>query len=151
MDLHVYEIVVEVTQAAVQGTERALGSSASAGPDFSRLVDLKGLAKLPDFDGAHSEWPDWKFRFEALVGLMGLETVMKEARTAVPDEDLLPEREARMSSTLWSIMAQILHGRAYSLLKTVKRHHGLTAWNRLWKEYELPDQIPKQMAMLSSL
>ena len=144
-------MMAESTGAVMQDVVRASRSTVSDSPDFSRLVDLKGLAKLPEFDGTDSTWPDWKFRFEAVIGLMGMESALKEARTAVPDEDLLPDREKHMSSTLWSIMAQILHGRAYSLLKTVKPHFGFTAWNRLWKEYELPDQVPKQMAMLSSL
>ena len=143
--------MAEPASVVMHDADRVSRSSASDGQDFSRLVDLKGLAKLPEFDGTDASWPDWKIRFEALIGLMGMESALKEARTVVPDEDLLPDRDKRMSSTLWSIMAQILHGRAYSLLKTVKPHFGFTAWNRLWKGYELPDQVPKQMAMLSSL
>ena len=113
--------MAESTGAVMQDVVRSSRSTVSDSPDFSRLVDLKGLAKLPEFDGTDSTWPDWKFRFEAVIGLMGMESALKEARTVVPDEDLLPDREKHMSSTLWSIMAQILHGRAYSLLKTVKR------------------------------
>ena len=47
------------------------------GVDVSRMIDLKGIAKLPEFDGTDAEWPDWKFRFEALIGLMGLSDIMR--------------------------------------------------------------------------
>ena len=40
--------------------------------NISKLVDLRGSAKLTPFSGAEADWPDWRFRTRALGPLLGL-------------------------------------------------------------------------------
>lgn len=119
----------------------------------SSLVDLRGLAKPSPFDGTEANWQDWRFRFEAMTELLGMEDLMRAAAEArgMIDEDKYDMREKKLSRLLWSILAQQLHGRAYALLKLTQKGCGMTAWGRLWTEFEGPDLMGKQMAVLSGL
>ena len=66
-------------------------------------------------------------------------------------EDIYPEPDQQRSRLLWNILAQIPHGKAYTILRSVPRGYGLTVWSRLFTEYETPDQLAKHMAVLSGL
>jgi hypothetical protein len=120
---------------------------------FSRLADLKGLARPTSFSGNEAEWSDWKFRFLALCALLGisddLQTLVK--LDIEPNESVLTAEEKQRSQVLWGILAQYLHGRAYALLRLAPLGAGYTVWYRLWQEYETPDEVPRQMAMLMGL
>ena len=44
---------------------------AAANADWAvRLLDLKGTARPPTFDGRDVSWPDFKFKFEATAELL---------------------------------------------------------------------------------
>eukprot|EP00972_Heterocapsa_arctica_P075451 11129273-Heterocapsa_arctica.AAC.1 len=38
----------------------------------SKLLNLREIAKPPTFDGQEKHWPDFRFKFEAVLALMGL-------------------------------------------------------------------------------
>ena len=70
--------------------------------DPFKMVDLKGLAKAEPFTGADQDWPEWRFRFEALCGMLGLEKLMTDAAQQGGDlsEDIYPEPDQRRSRLL---------------------------------------------------
>ena len=42
-------------------------------PDvYARILDVKGIGKLPTFDGTQSGLNDWRFRFEVRMSLLQL-------------------------------------------------------------------------------
>eukprot|EP00972_Heterocapsa_arctica_P010025 1473477-Heterocapsa_arctica.AAC.1 len=45
----------------------------------SRLLDLKGVARPPQFDGKTSAWGDWKFKILAIAELLDLAEFMELA------------------------------------------------------------------------
>eukprot|EP00972_Heterocapsa_arctica_P048567 7158400-Heterocapsa_arctica.AAC.1 len=45
----------------------------------ARLLDLKGVARPPPFDGRVSSWGDWRFRILAVCDLLGLADLMQVA------------------------------------------------------------------------
>eukprot|EP00972_Heterocapsa_arctica_P008820 1294039-Heterocapsa_arctica.AAC.1 len=51
------------------------------GPEWdvwaSRLVDLKGVARPPEFNGEDSGWYEWKFRFQSVMSLLGILPAMR--------------------------------------------------------------------------
>ena len=139
---------------AVGGTEPRSGDvAAQMQQNMLRMVDIKGLAKLVPFSGAEEDWPEWHFRTKALGPLLGLAGIMKIAETAVadPDEEAWNLQDKVASQLLWSILSQTLRGRAYLILRMVPEGHGATVWFRVYQDYQMPKQIPRQMAMLVGL
>ncbi len=121
-----------------------------------RLVDLKGLAKLPAFTGEDADYQEWKFRFMVVMGLMELDPQMREAE-ALPTEvswEKLSDIGRAQSRLVFSILAQVLQGRALNLLKLssplLSRPHGFEAWRCLVREYE-PRLGARSVAQLSAL
>ena len=68
-----------------------------------------------------------------------------------PHEETFSDELKGQSKLLYDVLVQLVHGRAYAILKLVPAGHGMTAWARIFAEYELPDQIPRQMSILSGL
>ena len=121
--------------------------------NISKLVDLRGLAKLTPFSGAEVDWPDWRFRTRALGPLLGLSKIFDAAERSIadPPEETWSDEDRTASQLLWSILSQTLQGRAYSILRLVSEGKGATAWYRIYQDYQMPTQIPKQMAILVGL
>ena len=67
------------------------------------------------------------------------------------DETVLTNEQRQQSLMLWSLLAQLLHGRAYEIVRSVPEGEGLQAWRKLYFSYQLPDQVAKQTAMLVGL
>ena len=70
-------------QPQVLATEPTLGIS-EADSSFrletaARLVDLKGVARPPTFNGSAAAWPTWKFRMQSVAALLGLRQRMDQA------------------------------------------------------------------------
>eukprot|EP00972_Heterocapsa_arctica_P036741 5409432-Heterocapsa_arctica.AAC.1 len=42
-----------------------------------KLVDLKGVAKPPEFGGEDKDWYEWKFRFSSTMSLLGILPAMQ--------------------------------------------------------------------------
>ena len=63
-----------------------------------RMVDLKGVAKPPHFSGAVESWSDFRFKFEGVCSLLGLEDSMNQA--------LLVTDESRFDGMVGSISAK---------------------------------------------
>ena len=47
--------------------------------DPTRLVDLKSLVKPEKFSGMERDWKEWRYKFEAMMSLVGLQSGMMEA------------------------------------------------------------------------
>ena len=57
---------------------------AAANADWAvRLLDLKGTARPPTFDGRDVSWPDFKFKFEATAELLHMAVQLRESQTLV--------------------------------------------------------------------
>ena len=39
-----------------------------------KLIDLRGVARPPTFDGSDKAWPEFKFRMESLGAMLGMES-----------------------------------------------------------------------------
>ena len=77
--------------------------------DVSRLVNLKDLAKPPSFSGKESEWKEWRFRFESVAALLGLEVLMHGAlEISLEEVDALDLREQSRSKVLYSVLVCML-------------------------------------------
>ena len=125
----------------------------SAFSDVSaRLVDLRGIARPPTFSGKDEEWPEFRFRMEAIASLLGCEEILVDALKGNDDADmdLLTEDEFARSKFLYNLLVQICHGRALALIRLIKQSNGEAAWRRLVMEYE-PDLAGRHCAILAGL
>jgi hypothetical protein len=149
----VFQDVHGPAEAALQDATMLGPQSSQPLSKLSRLLDLKGLAKPVSFSGAEAEWADWKFRFLALRTLLGCaeDTQAVVKLDIEPNESVFTAEEKQRSQAIWGILAQYLHGRAYALLRLAPMGAGYTVWYRLWQEYETPDEVPRQMAVLMCL
>ena len=120
----------------------------------SRLVDLKGVARPPMWDGRDATYSEWKYKFEATMSLLDLDEGM---RRFVGDgiEDVIPlsamtERDRAYSKLLFNILLHVTGGKALSLVRLGERNNGFAAWQRIYQAYE-PDEGIRKMSMLSAI
>ena len=105
-----------------QAQPRMVGTAESIHPMTalsSRLVDLKGVAKPPTWDGREQAYQEWKFRFESVMALLDLEVGMKQAVDTGGQEalDTLSSMERGRSKLLYNILVQVVSGKALSLVR----------------------------------
>jgi hypothetical protein len=136
-----------VTRQA-QETEMARAFREVAG----RMVDMRGVAKPPNFTGLETDWAEWKFRMEAILSLLGLDDLAEAAVREGVDADarLMTDADELRSKILYNLLVQLCSGKALSLVRTVRRADGLGSWAKLVREYE-PSVAARHCAMLSSL
>ena len=110
------------------------------------LVDARSLAKPSRFDGAEGRWRDWRFSFEAYLGLLGHDILEMASQTAGSDRAVLPTAQLdadqqAVTKTLYFILAQTVGGRALQMLRALPGHNGLEAWRQMVKHYEPKNPI----------
>ncbi|CAE8615096.1 unnamed protein product [Polarella glacialis] len=117
-----------------------------------RMVDMRGVAKPPNFTGLETDWAEWKFRMEAILSLLGLDDLAEAAVREGVDADarLMTDADELRSKVLYNLLVQLCSGKALSLVRTVRRADGLGSWAKLVREYE-PSVAARHCAMLSSL
>ena len=139
------QLPAEAAQAAPAEAARNSFKEAAA-----RLVDMRGVARPPTFNGASEAWGEFRFRLESLAGLLSLDVGMKKARTCSLEELALEvddEDEATRSRLLYNLLVQICGGRASTLLRLLPRGNGWLAWRKLCDEYE-PSVTSRHLSML---
>ena len=119
---------------------------------LARLVDLKGPAKLEHFNGQEPHRGSWKFRFANIMGLWGLDNLFAMAeREAVFTEARIGPDMQQKSKLLWTLLAQLCHGKAFALVRLCERNQGFAAWRRLHEEYDQPQQMSRHLSVLTGL
>ena len=131
-----------------------LGPGVTSPPDAwgSRLLDLKGVARPPAYDGKAAGWQEWKFRICSVCDLLGLGVLMEQAQIypTVISYGAMDDALQQRARFLYSMFVQILSGRALGVLRLVQQHNGFEAWRQLVLEYE-PDSPIRVAAMLRAL
>ena len=121
---------------------------------LAKLVDLKGLAKVEPFSGREAEWASWRFRFQNVLGLLpGLDALMDRAaehRGELIEQELSPTAQAQ-SHLLWALLVQLCRGRAFLIVRLGQKNCGFAAWNRLCAEYQQPDVVARNLAVMMGL
>ena len=140
--------------ARAQATPVPEDEPAGAGGNMnsaSRLLDLKGVARPPMFNGDPAGWRDFQFKFMAMLDHLEMGD-MAVAAASMDREITIQEMSAycRVRARLHAILAQILTGRALAILRLVERSNGLEAWRRLCTEHA-PASLVRYTAMLASL
>ena len=116
----------------------------------ARLVDLRGVARPPNFSGSCEAWSEFKFRMESMSGLLSLDAGMANCLTCTVEQlelARLSAEEATRSRLLYNLLVQICSGRASALLRLTQRGNGHLAWRKLCEEYE-PSVSTRHLSML---
>ena len=107
------EVVSAVVQGEQFGGQNVPVPRDSDGCEWGRkLVDLKGVAKPPEFAGEDSAWYEWKFRFSSVMSLLGILPAMLyvvDLPYPVRTEALSPEGRQK-SSLLYNVLVQLTKG-----------------------------------------
>ena len=90
----------------------------------AKLVDVKGVGRLPNFSGLETERSDFKFKMESACALLGLDTIMEGS------ERFLTPEETVKAKLLYNILVQVCQGRALLLIRQVQRADRAAAWRR---------------------
>ena len=89
----------------------------------TKLIDLRGIGRPPQFSGEDAAWPEFKFRMECLGSLLGMESVMMaESIEQLRDGDLLKEK------FLYSVLVQVCEGGSFAVVRQTRRGDGAMAW-----------------------
>eukprot|EP00972_Heterocapsa_arctica_P079380 11699652-Heterocapsa_arctica.AAC.1 len=118
----------------------------------ARSCNLCEIAKPPTFDGNEKHWPDFRFKFEAVLSLIGLRELLNLA-AAWPGHITVEECSPQVltkSHLLYLILLQTCSGKALAILRLVKDNHGLDVWRVLVHEYA-PTNASRSAAMLTGL
>ena len=117
-----------------------------------RMVDLMGIAKPSPFTGVEKDWSEWRFRFEALLGLLGMRAAADQA--AVADHPLRYEAYAeplqKQAQLLQNILIHVCSGRAFGIVRGAPPGNGFEAWRQLVKEFE-PALTSRKTALLNAI
>ena len=95
----------------------------------TKLLDLRGVGRFPEFSGKDTEWQDWKFKFQVCADMMGLGELMRTAArwaTTTTAQEQHPSNLER-ARLLYGILVQVCSGRAMGILRTVQESNGLEA------------------------
>ena len=92
----------------------------------TKLLDLRGVGRFPEFNGKDTEWQDWKFKFQVCADMVGL--------GEFPTQEQHPSNLER-ARLLYGIRVQVRSGRAMGIPRTVQESNGLEAWRRLHVEF----------------
>lgn len=119
----------------------------------SKLLDVKGTCKAPQFSGRPSDWPEFKWRLDNFLTLIeqqhGVHWCENRGLREVEDVQLSVADQAK-DRLLHALLVQVCSGKAATTLRNAPAARGLVAWARLLKEYE--PRIPaRKAAMLASL
>ena len=113
------------------------------------MIDVKKLVHPTPFAGGDPEWPDWRFRFESFMRMLGVGELMQRAAVwprAIGEDEMDPAENAH-SSLIYDVLVQYVGGRAMSVLRAVKGANGAEAWRQIVREYE-PKDASRYAAML---
>eukprot|EP00972_Heterocapsa_arctica_P031142 4584391-Heterocapsa_arctica.AAC.1 len=72
------------------------------------MLDLRGVAKPPLFDGRPLSYADWRFRFLAVADLIDLAELMKaaERHPVIIDQNTMSTTLKQKSRLLYGILVQ---------------------------------------------
>lgn len=119
---------------------------------YARILDVKGIGKLPTFSGEQNEFHDWKFKFEVSMSLLQLREGMEAAiriQGPIDFSDLSAEAQYK-ARVLFAILVQQVTGKALSIAKLVDSENGFEAWRRICSEYD-PESNVRSSKMLVSI
>jgi hypothetical protein len=123
-------------------------------PDLGDLgmkpVDLKSLAKPPQFTGKDEDFVEWRFKMESLNGLLQLEEAMEAAAQTESMSEAVADRWKPSSKLVYNLLATVCSGRALTIVKLVPQRNGFVAWRRLCMEFE-PANSPRHLALLVTI
>ena len=91
------------------------------------------------FSGKESDWPEWKFRFTALLAQQGLLSLIKTSDGS-PDES--------KNAALYYKIASSIIGEAINVVRRAKEGDGMQAWKELMRRYEAKSAIRKEQLLL---
>ncbi len=118
----------------------------------AKLLDLKGVARPPTFNGEERSWPEFRFKFLSVMELMGAGAWMRAAaslRRPIAMSECSPEIAAK-SRLLYMVLIQVCTGKPLTILRLVTEANGLEAWRLIVAEYE-PATATRFAAMLTAL
>ena len=118
----------------------------------AKLVDLRSVARPQAFSGRDKDWPEWRYKFESAVALLGMDTTMEQAcrQDVLPKLAALGPESQVQAKLLFNILVQLMGGRALAVVRACERNHGFEAWRALVREYE-PNLVSRRTAMLTAL
>ena len=119
---------------------------------FSKLLDLKSVGRIPSFSGKPADWDDFKFRFLLSMSFIELDSLLELVATSTTETEVhqLDLEHSEKSKILYGILCQCCENRALSLLKLAARSCGLEGWRLLLLEYE-PRASVRIAQMLSGI
>ena len=117
----------QLLQAAVtnMGTSRPVSSATDEMVELRSVIDVKMLDRLESFDGQDAHWENWLTGFEALTGLIGLNTVMDVAsQPGITAQECLLNAlggdDVRLKAkALWYLLTQACRGKSQKLSEEV--------------------------------
>ena len=131
-------LAMETQRAGSQTTAASMGQ-----------LDPSVMNKCPTFSGRDTERSEWSFIFESVAAMANLEPAMEGASTGFaekPFAELTPEMKLG-GKQLYHLLVNTVRRKAFTLVRSAEKDHGIAAWKRIKTEYE-PDAAGRHTAML---
>ena len=101
------------------------------------LYDFKRFARPAQFNGEPATWPEFKEDFVNLMTAVDLDELCETLLRAKSDEVEQAELEYMLPSKIvYSVLRSLLGPIPRTIIRTVPRRNGFTAWVTLAREYE---------------
>ena len=117
----------------------------------SKVIDCKNLVRPGEFGGQDELWQEWKYKFEALAGMLDLDGALRVVEKNQPGEINVLEVEYPLRSKfLFNVLIGLCRGRALGIVRDGAPQCGFEAWARLLQEYE-PNLASRRMSVLTAV
>jgi hypothetical protein len=117
-----------------------------------KIIDLKAVCKPSLFSGEDARWPEWRYKTENMMKLIGLSELAKDALKAEEHElehAVMSTRAEAASTFLHGLLVNVVTGKALTIVK-LAGENGFLAWKRLVQMYE-PKRALRHTAMLRGI
>eukprot|EP00971_Amphidinium_carterae_P194165 3852839-Amphidinium_carterae.1 len=121
--------------------------------ELKSIIHPSLIEKAERHDGQESTFPAWKFQFEALAALIGMDKQVEMSPTT-SDADLallnLDEDAEKKAKALWFLLVRTQSVKGLNILQVTEKFNGFLAWKRICREF-LPEAGGRYNALLTAL
>ena len=106
---------------------------------LARLLDVKGLLKLPDFSGRDEDFQSFYESFVNLLAAMDLDEIVEYVgrMSDPPSFTIMTPRQKQQAKLLYVLLSHVTQnaGRATKLVRQIKDRNGFWAWHSVCQEF----------------
>ena len=123
------------------GEAQAAGTTLHSGDleEVKSIIHPGLLERVEKHDGEEASFPAWRFQFEALAALIGidkdLDLALQETDAELQLQTIDPDMAVK-AKALWYLLVRTQSARGMNVLQLTEKHNGYLGWKCLVREFQ---------------